>query len=171
MLSCPCIARVFSPLGHGCNTGLSVQCGVDVSAINRLRAPAATAAWQHPRVLQLWQYPHLELSDVVEVATLPTDPTASPPSPSAGICGGAGASSSPGLYSCSVQLRTQRSGADHRDQRAATADTAVMVADALALVRRPLRPATCRFDWDFPMRRLFLPRNIEGATDAGSGST
>ena len=23
------------------------------------------------------------------------------------------------------------------------------------------------FDWDFPMRRLFLSRNIEGATDAG----
>jgi hypothetical protein len=34
-------------------------------------------------------------------------------------------------------------------------------------VRRPLRPATCCFDWDFPMRRLFLSRNIEGATDAG----
>jgi hypothetical protein len=34
-------------------------------------------------------------------------------------------------------------------------------------VRRPLRPATCRFDWDFPMRRVFLSRNIEGATDAG----
>lgn len=33
-------------------------------------------------------------------------------------------------------------------------------------VRRPLRPATCRFDWDFPVRRLFLSRNIEGATDA-----
>jgi hypothetical protein len=33
--------------------------------------------------------------------------------------------------------------------------------------RRPLRPATCRFDWDFPMRRVFLSRNIEGATDAG----
>lgn len=137
VLSCPCIARVFSPLGQGCNTGLSVQCGVDVSAINRLRggksAPAAaTAPWQHPRVLQLWQYPHLELSDVVEVATLPTDTTGSPPSPSSGICGGAEASGSPGLYSCSVQLRTQPSGADHRDQRAA-ADTAVVVADALAL--------------------------------------
>eukprot|EP01047_Picozoa_sp_COSAG01_P028522 COSAG01_NODE_1918_length_8905_cov_2.532591_5_plen_129_part_00 len=36
------------------------------------------------------------------------------------------------------------------------------------VVRRPLRPATCCFDWDFPMRRLFLSRNIEGATDAGS---
>jgi hypothetical protein len=34
-------------------------------------------------------------------------------------------------------------------------------------VRRPLRPATCRFDWDFPMRRVFLSRNNEGATDAG----
>jgi hypothetical protein len=22
----------------------------------------------------------------------------------------------------------------------------------------PLRPATCRFDWDFPMRRLFLSK-------------
>eukprot|EP01047_Picozoa_sp_COSAG01_P046239 COSAG01_NODE_4325_length_5131_cov_187.768084_3_plen_205_part_00 len=39
-------------------------------------------------------------------------------------------------------------------------------------VRRPLRPATSRFDWDFPMRRVFLSRNIEGATDAGrSGGT
>jgi CRP-like cAMP-binding protein len=37
----------------------------------------------------------------------------------------------------------------------------------LLAVRRPLRPATCRFDWDFPMRRVFLSRNIEGATDAG----
>jgi hypothetical protein len=36
-----------------------------------------------------------------------------------------------------------------------------------ALVRRPLRPATRCFDWDVPMRRLFLSRNIEGATDAG----
>jgi hypothetical protein len=34
-------------------------------------------------------------------------------------------------------------------------------------VRRPLRPAACRFDWDFPVRRVFLSRNIEGATDAG----
>jgi GNAT superfamily N-acetyltransferase len=40
----------------------------------------------------------------------------------------------------------------------------------LALVRRPLRPAACCFDWDFHMRRLFLSRNIEGATDAGSGA-
>jgi hypothetical protein len=35
------------------------------------------------------------------------------------------------------------------------------------LVRRPLRPATCCFDWCFPMRRLFLSGYIEGATDAG----
>jgi hypothetical protein len=32
-----------------------------------------------------------------------------------------------------------------------------------------LRPATCCFDWDFLMRRLFLSRNIKGATDAGRG--
>eukprot|EP01049_Picozoa_sp_SAG25_P008920 SAG25_NODE_841_length_5118_cov_6.634389_3_plen_126_part_00 len=35
-------------------------------------------------------------------------------------------------------------------------------------VQRPLRPATCGFDWDFPLRCLFLSRNIEGATDVGS---
>ena len=35
------------------------------------------------------------------------------------------------------------------------------------VVRRPLRPAAYDFDWDFPMRRLFLSRNIEGVTDAG----
>jgi hypothetical protein len=34
-------------------------------------------------------------------------------------------------------------------------------------VRRPLRPAACRFDWDFPVRRLFLSRNIEGAPALG----
>jgi hypothetical protein len=37
----------------------------------------------------------------------------------------------------------------------------------IAAVRRPLRPATCCFGWDLPMRRLFLSRNIEGATGAG----
>jgi hypothetical protein len=37
-------------------------------------------------------------------------------------------------------------------------------------VRRPLRPATCRFGWDSPMRRVFLSRDIEGATDAGRRS-
>jgi hypothetical protein len=30
-------------------------------------------------------------------------------------------------------------------------------------VRRPSRPAICCFDWDLPVRRLFLSRNIEGA--------
>jgi hypothetical protein len=36
-------------------------------------------------------------------------------------------------------------------------------------VRRPLRPATCRSDWDFPTRRVFLSRNAEGgATGAGT---
>jgi hypothetical protein len=37
-------------------------------------------------------------------------------------------------------------------------------------VRCPLRPATCCFDWGVPVRRLFLSRNIEGATDAGRAS-
>jgi hypothetical protein len=46
------------------------------------------------------------------------------------------------------------------DKHAATLTNGVVV-------RRPLRPATSRFDWDFPMRRLLLSRNIEGATDSG----
>jgi hypothetical protein len=41
-------------------------------------------------------------------------------------------------------------------------------ATCVLVMRRPLRPATCGFDWDFPLRRLFLSRNIEGATDVGS---
>jgi hypothetical protein len=57
-----------------------------------------------------------------------------------------------------------------RDIRGNWSETCRGVSAKLAQMRGAASVAHCNpvvFDWDFPMRRLFLLRNIEGATDAG----